>query len=155
MPSLRCSLAVLICAFTALAGRALAAPDLSEPRAQAETFFGTIIGGDSAKAFDTLLAGSSISANKPEASYNLRRQLQTGLSAYGKPFAYDLVDQKTFGASLVRFVYILRLEKYPLTWELFFYQNGRTWRPIDVRFNDKLDVYRYDLVPPASDSNSS
>ncbi len=148
----RCFLLALFCVSITLTGTAAPLSDPTTPREKAETFFTTIIQGDAAKAFDTLLAGSSISANKPEASYNLRRQLQTGLTAYGKPLGFDLVEEKTFGTALVRLVYILRLEKYPLTWEFFFYQNGKTFLPIDVRFSDKLDVYRYDRVPTASDS---
>lgn len=153
MPFRGFRLLVLVCAFAALTARAVAAPapGSAAPREQAETFFNTIIDGDGAKAFDTLLAGSSFGANRPEASYNLRRQLQTSVTTFGKPLDFDLVEQKTFGRSLVRLVYILRLEKYPLTWEFFFYQNGRTNLPIDVRFSDKLDVYRYDRVPAASD----
>ena len=157
MKFLRFRLVVPALALVLLARTATAAPapDAALPRDKVEAFFNTIIQGDAAKAFDTLLAGSSISASRPEASYNLRHQLQTDLAGYGKPLAYDLVEEKTFGTSLVRLVYIFRLEKHPLTWEFFFYQGSRTWLPIDVHFNDKLDVYRYDRVPAASDDDPS
>ncbi len=78
MPFLRVSLLILLCSFAALGKSAAASGvDYSAPHEKAEAFFNTIIQGDSAKAFDTLLAGSSINASKPEASYNLRRQLQS------------------------------------------------------------------------------
>ena len=146
---------MLVCAVVVLTGSAHAAPArgsaavAGDPREKAEAFFGTVTQGDTAKAFDTLFDGSIIRANKPEASFALRQQLDTGLRVYGKPVGFDLVESKSFGASLVRLVYIFRLEKYPLTFEFFFYQNGQAWLPIDVRFNDKLDVYRYDRVPIA------
>ncbi len=159
MPARFFRLLVLAGAFAVLTAKAVAAPapppGSALPRDQAETFFLMIIDGDAAKAFDTLFTGSSVAARRPEISYNLRNQLQASVTTYGKPLDYDLVEQKTFGNSLVRLVYILRLEKYPLTWEFFFYQNGRTTQPIDIRFSDKLDVYRYDRVPAAAGEGSS
>ena len=156
MRSLRARLHVLVCVLATLTANvaAAAAPGLTPPRQQAETFFSTIIGGDTAKAFDTLLDGSTISANRPEAASLLKQQLAAGLRSYGKPLGFDLVDSKTFGTSLVRLVYVFKLEKYPLTFEFFFYQSGPAFRLIDVRFNDKLDVYRYDRVPVVSDASS-
>ena len=148
-------LLILTCAFALLTGTAQAAPGRGStvaaggPREQAEAFFGTVIQGDTAKAFDTLFDGSIIRANKPEASSTLRQQLDAGMRVYGKPAGFDLVESKSFGTALVRLVYVFRLEKYPLTFEFFFYQNGQGWLPIDVRFNDRLDVYRYDRVPVA------
>ena len=155
MPSPRSYLLILVSAVAMLTDPAHAAParnaaaPVSDPREKADAFFDTVIQGDTAKAFDTLLDGSIIRANKPEASSALRQQLDAGLRVYGKPAGFDLVESKFFGAALVRLVYIFRLEKYPLTFEFFFYQNGQNWQPIDVRFNDKLDVYRYDRVPVA------
>ena len=143
---------VLIGAFAVwVGGGVVAAPGQGTmrfaPNDKAEAFFNTVVGGDTAMAFDTLRDGSTISANRPAAASTLKQQLAAGLRVYGKPLGFDLVDSKAFGTWLVRLVYILRLEKYPLTFEFFFYQNGRTFLPIDVRFNDKLDVYRYDRVP--------
>ena len=62
-------------------------------------------------------------------------------------------SKKNFGTSLIRLVYILRLEKYPLTWEFFFYQSGKAFLPHRrSRCTDRLDVYRYDRVPAAGDA---
>ena len=156
MPSTRASLSMLVYVFATLAAcvAAAPAPGSTAPRQQAETFFSTIIGGDTAKAFDTLLDGSAISAGRPEIPSLLKQQLAAGLRAYGKPLGFDLVDSKTFGTSLVRLVYIFKLEKYPLTFEFFFYQSGPVSKLIDVRFNEKLDVYRYDRVPAVNDAPS-
>ena len=124
----------------------LAAPSAGATSAQAkaETLFSTIIGGDTSKAFDGLLAGSVIADKQSGAAYNLRSQLENGMRLYGRPVGYDLVEEKTFGPSLVRFVYILRLEKYPLIWEFFFYKSGDAWQPIEVRFNDQLAPFKFD-----------
>ena len=151
MPVPRFNRLVLVCLCGLLTARAAAAPvpDLGTPREKAEAFFNTVIGGDSSKAWDTLLDRTVLSNNRSDAGSRLRNQLQTALNVYGKPLGYDLIEEKAFGTSLVRVVYHFRLEKFPLTWEFFFYQNGRTCLPIDVRFNDRLDVYRYDRVPAA------
>ncbi len=113
-------------------------------RTKAETLFSTIIGGDTSKAFDGLLSGSVITEKQSGAAYTLRNQLENGMRLYGRPVGFDLVEEKTFGPSLVRFVYIFRSEKYPLIWEFFFYKSGDAWMPIEVRFNDQLTPFKFD-----------
>ena len=125
-------------------------------RAKAETLFSTIIAGDASKAFDGLLAGSVIADRQSGAAYTLRNQLENGMRVYGRPVGFDLVEEKSFGPALVRFVYILRLEKYPLIWEFFFYKSGDAWQPIEVRFNDQLAPFKFDRPTVApSDSPAS
>ena len=113
-------------------------------QAKAEALFTTIIAGDDSKAFDGLLGGTVIAERQSGAAYTLRSQLENGVRVYGRPVGFDLVEEKTFGSSLVRFVYILRLEKYPLVWEFFFYKSGDAWQPIEVRFNDALAPFKFD-----------
>ena len=119
-------------------------------QAKIEALFSTIIAGDDSKAFDGLLAGSMIAERQSGVAYTLRNQLETGARLYGRPVGFDLVEEKPFGSSLVRFVYILRMEKYPLVWEFFFYKSGDAWLPIEVRFNDQLAPFRFDR-PAATD----
>ncbi len=121
------------------------APGATGPaQAKVEALFSTIIAGDDSKAFDGLLAGTVIAERQSGAAYTLRSQLENGTRVYGRPVGFDLVEEKTFGPSLVRFVYILRLEKYPLVWEFFFYKSGDAWQPIEVRFNDALAPFKFD-----------
>ncbi|MBE7211518.1 MAG: hypothetical protein INR65_10915 [Gluconacetobacter diazotrophicus] len=130
-------------------------PGTAPAQAKAETLFSTIIAGDTSKAFDGLLAGSVIADHQSGAAYALRNQLENGMRAYGRPVGFDLVEEKTFGSSLVRFVYVLRLEKYPLIWEFFFYKSGDAWQPIEVRFNDQLAPFKFDrpVAAPADSQN--
>ena len=100
--------------------------------------------------------GSVIAEKQSGAAYNLRSQLENGMRLYGRPVGFDLVEEKTFGPSLVRFVYILRLEKYPLIWEFFFYKSGDAWMPIEVRFNDQIAPFKFDRpTVTATDSSQS
>ena len=148
-------LPLLVAAFVfATRAPSVAAPSAGTTTAQAkaEMLFSTIIGGDTSKAFDGLLAGSVIADKQSGAAYNLRNQLENGMRLYGRPVGFDLVEEKTFGPSLVRFVYIFRLEKYPLIWEFFFYRSGDAWLPIEVRFNDQLAPFKFDR-PMVTDSS--
>ena len=113
-------------------------------RVRAETFFRTIIEGDTSKAFDALMEGSLIPTNQPDATSHLKTQLETGLRIYGRPVGFDLLEEKAFGPSLVRCVYLFRLEKYPLVWQFFFYRNADRWLPVNVRFNDSLAPFDFD-----------
>ena len=113
-------------------------------RVRAETFFRTVIDGDTNKAFDALLDGSLIPSNQPEAAAHLRNQLETGLRVYGRPVGFDLLEEKAFGPSLVRCVYLFRLQKYPLVWQFFFYKGTDRWLPVNVRFNDSLAPFDFD-----------
>ena len=141
--------AALIC----LAPGVPAAPpaDAATAQIKAETLFSTIIAGDDSKAFDGLLAGSVIAEKQSGAAYSLRNQLENGMRLYGRPVGFDLVEAKSFGPSLVRLVYIFRLEKYPLVWEFFFYKSRGEWMPIEVRFNDELTPFKFDR-PTAADA---
>ena len=138
-------LGVLVCLSSARA---------ADPAAnvRAETFFRTVLDGDTGKAFDALVDGSLIPSSQPNAVSRLKSQLENGLRVYGRPVGYDLLEEKSFGPSLVRCVYIFRLEKYPLIWEFFFYKGTDRWLPIEVRFNDQLAPFKFDRPTVAVDA---
>ena len=132
---------VLVCVVAFLPAARAADP---AARVRAETFFRTVIDGDTSKAFDALMDGSLIPTSQPNAVSHLRSQLETGLRVYGQPVGFDLLEEKPFGPSLVRCVYLFRLEKYPLTWQFFFYKGKDRWLPVNVRFNDSLAPFDFD-----------
>ena len=94
---------VLLCALLSLTVARAADPAAN---AHAEAFFRTVIEGDTGKAFDALMDGSLIPSSQPNAVSRLKSQLENGLRVYGRPVGYDLLEQKAFGTSLVRCVYI-------------------------------------------------
>ncbi|MBE7157587.1 MAG: hypothetical protein INR62_03985 [Rhodospirillales bacterium] len=124
-------------------------------KTRAETFFRTVIGGDTSKAFDALMEGSLIPTSQPDAVSRLKSQLETGLRVYGRPVGFDLLEEKAFGPSLVRCVYIFRLEKYPLVWQFFFYKGADRWLPVNVRFNDSLAPFDFDRPTSAAAADSA
>lgn len=139
MKTFRC-LAVTLCAclFT---GGALRAQTI-DPKLKIQTFFNIMVQGDVGKAYDALFNGSNIAARKPDAINVLRKQSEMGTSLYGKTLGCDLIDNKAYGTSVQRFVYVQKLEKYLLVWEFFYYKADRDWNLVDVRFSDKLDLLR-------------
>ncbi len=124
-------------------------------RVRAETFFRTIIEGDTSKAFDALMDGSLIPNSQPTALPRLKSQLETGLRVYGRPVGFDLLEEKEFGPSLVRCVYLFRLEKYPLVWQFFFYKGKDRWLPVNVRFSDSLTPFDFDRPTNAASGTTN
>lgn len=144
---------VLLCALSCLSSTRAADPAAN---ARAEAFFRTVLDGDTGKAFDALMEGSLLPVSQPNAVSRLKGQLENGLRVYGRPVGYELLEEKSIGSSLVRCVYVFRLEKYPLFWEFFFYKGTDRWLPVDVRFNDRLAPFRFDRpAAPAPVDNAA
>ena len=142
----------LVCALACLPVARAADP---AARVRAETFFRTVIDGDTSKAFDALLEGSLIPTSQPNAPARLKNQLETSLRVYGRPVGFDLLEEKAFGPSLVRCVYLFRLQKYPLVWQFFFYKGVDRWLPVNVRFNDSLAPFDFDRPTSAPTSGTT
>lgn len=113
----------------------------SNPRQRAEQFFVALTHGDTDKAYDQLFAGSIADPNSTQLEA-LKRQTAENLPKYGKPLGYEVVIEKTFGTSVVRLVYILKMEKHPVVFEFFFYRPKGTWFLANVRLNDEFNGLR-------------
>lgn len=122
------------------------ASDLTAPQ-RAEQFFGTLLQGDMNKAYDELFAGSAV-AQSSERVEALKRHTTANLPMYGKPLGYELVIEQTFGTSVMRLVYILKMEKHPIVWEFFFYRPKNTWYVANVGLNDEFNGLRDTGSPP-------
>ena len=112
------------------------------PREKAEAFFSSVIKSDIAGGYDRLFDGSSIPQDKPQAVTLLKTQTQTGLPLYGKILGYDFIKEEDFGSSIVRLVYVLKSEKAPTTWELYFYRPKGSWFLANIIFNDQFSLLR-------------
>jgi hypothetical protein len=77
-----------------------------------------------------------------------KRQIAANLSKYGKQLGYELVVEKPFGASVVRLVYILKMEKHPTVWEFFFYRPKDNWFLANFDVNDEFKGLRESVSPP-------
>ncbi len=119
---------------------ALAVPALAQttPRAQAETFLGTVQKGQVAAAYAKLFEGSNISLDRDQ-GLAMRKQTENTLQPLGRVLAYELVREENFGASLTRLVYLLKSERHLTVWEFWFYRPANRWFVSEVNFSEKFN----------------
>ena len=121
-----------------LPAAAFAAEPVS-PKAMIETFFAEVQKGTIAAAYDQLFTGSPIPVDKPQAVTVLKQQTQANLPLYGKILGIEVVHEEKISDSVMRFVYILKTEKAPLTWEFYFYKPKAEWYLANINFNDQFN----------------
>jgi hypothetical protein len=112
------------------------------PRSLAETFLAGLQRGDTGPSLDRLFRGSRISRESPQQFELLKRQVSTGLPAYGRILGYELVREEQYGTAVVRLVYLVRAEKHPTVWEFFFYRPHAEWFLANFTFNDQFNGLR-------------
>ncbi len=110
------------------------------PKVMAETFFRTLQGGKIPQSYDQLFAGSPILQTKPQAVETVKRQTESGLQQLGKILGFELIREEKFGTAIIRFVYLLKLEKSPTIWEFYFYKPKATWFLVNLMFNDQFNL---------------
>jgi len=132
---------------TAFLTISVAVAEDAPPRARADQFFGGLIRGDTDKAYAELFAGS-LAMEDPARLEQAKQQIAANLSKYGKPLGYDLIMEKAFGTSVVRLVYILKMEKHPIIWEFFFYRPRDNWFLANFDINDEFKGLRDPASPP-------
>ena len=114
--------------------------DDKTPAQMAETFFQTIEKGQVSLAYDQLFVNSSIPASKPQAVQLLKTQTQTALSLYGNILGVEKIYEEKIGQSIIRLVYVLKLDVSPTSWEFYFYKPKNVWFLADITFNDQFNL---------------
>jgi hypothetical protein len=109
-----------------------------EPVEFTAEFFNTIKAGKISEAYDHLFAGSSIPSQKPQSVEVLKRQTATALPLYGAIIGPEKFREEKIGDSIVRLVYILKMERAPTVWEFYFYKPKEQWFLAYVVFNDQF-----------------
>ena len=109
------------------------------PAQMVETFFGMIQQGKISQAYDQLLVNSSIPTSKPQAVQLLKTQTQNALTLYGNILGVDKIHEEQVGKSIVRLVYVLKLEVVPTAWEFYFYKPKSVWFLANITFNDQFN----------------
>jgi hypothetical protein len=111
-----------------------------EPGEFAEDFFTLVKSGKIADAFDRLFMGSEIPYLHPRQIQMLREKTSEALRLYGNVVAHEKIREEKFAKSVVRLVYVLKLEKGPLIWELYFYMPKNKWFVSEVDFSDRFQL---------------
>lgn len=106
------------------------------PKQLPEQFFDTLMAGEIDRAYDEAFAGSGLSKLKPQAVQMLKAQTKTALSMYGAPYAYEIIHDEDLSPSLHRFVYLMKAESYPVTWEFIYYKAKEDWYLVQINFVD-------------------
>ena len=96
--------------------------------------------GRISEAYDTLFKDSNIPVAKPQAVTMIKTQTASGLPLYGDIVGFEKVREEKIGSSLVRLVYILKSEKAPTVWELYFYKAESDWFLANIVFNDQFQL---------------
>jgi hypothetical protein len=109
------------------------------PVQMVETFFGMIQKGQISQAYDQLLKNSSIPASKPQAVQLLKTQTQNAMTLYGTMLGFEKIYEEQMGKSVVRLVYLLKLDLVPTTWEFYFYKPKSVWFLASITFNDQFN----------------
>lgn len=107
------------------------------PATITEAFLNRIGKGEVGAAYDELLQGSTMAAQTIQVDA-LKRQTEVALPVYGKVLGFELYREDHFGDSLVRRVYLQRLEKHPIVWHFWVYKPITTWQISAVLFNDQM-----------------
>lgn len=113
-----------------------------EPKEITDKFFKMAQSGKFVEAYDQLFAGSQIPIQKPQAVEALKRQTASVLPIYGNILGVEFNREEKIGESVVRLVYLLKLEKFPTVWEFYFYKPKSDWLLVNISFNEDFSLLR-------------
>jgi hypothetical protein len=111
-----------------------------QPTEAAAAFLDAIKVGKIDGAYDKLMAGSQLLADQPKAVETTKKQTKTQLTKFGEILGYELLDERHYGESLDRLIYLVKSAKQPTVWIFHFYRPKKDWGLISVTFGDQLGV---------------
>jgi len=88
------------------------------------------------------LPGKSVNnlADRQTAIEHIQRLRDGMTTRHGKSSGeFEFIRKETVGASLVRFVYLEKLERTAVVWKLAFYRSSGVWKWKDLGLTDHLD----------------
>ena len=107
------------------------------PKDRADLFFQTLMKGETNKAFEVLFEGSPFAQAKSEELERLKEDAKKHL-ATTHIVGFERVKEQAYGQSVVKLVYVLKLESQPLVWEFHFYRARTTWNLARLGFDEDL-----------------
>ncbi|HEO99468.1 MAG TPA: hypothetical protein ENO02_09230 [Epsilonproteobacteria bacterium] len=66
-------------------------------------------------------------------------QMPTINQRFGNTNGYDFVSEQRVGESLVKYIYLQKLEKHVLIWKFIFYKPNEKWLLNSWSFNDQIE----------------
>jgi hypothetical protein len=109
-------------------------------------FLHTMATGTTYQAFE-LMKTASVGADPDIDTTRDRAQelIDSVRLTYGKPVGFDLLAERTLGATIIRYEGLLKLEKYPLRCSITYYKATDTWVPVRVWFDEDIDALFVEL----------
>jgi len=111
-----------------------------QPTEAAAAFLDAVKAGKIDGAYDQLMEGSHLPKDQPKAVEATKKQTKSQLTKFGEILGHDLLDERQYGESLVRLVYLMKSAKQPTVWIFHFYRPKKDWGLISVTFGDQLGV---------------
>ncbi len=112
-------------------------PPPAELAAMIDQFFKQLKVGNYPVAYDNFLSGSPMGAQTEKKSLFISKT-EEAFGIYGEFTDYELYDNYTIGSNVYILTYLTRHEKQPLRWRFVFYRPDKTWRVINMGFDDVL-----------------
>lgn len=140
---MRGSKALIAVAIVLLGGAQIVSSEESgDPADRADRFLSQVEAGEVATALERLAVGSPLIEGNSQALTLLKGQIDAAFPVYGKALGHELVHSESFGRSILRLVYVQRLELHPLVWEFYFYRPAERWVLAKVLFQDQFELLR-------------
>jgi hypothetical protein len=103
-------------------------------------FLNTMATGITYQAFELLKTAKAGADPDIDATRDRTQEMLEGLRlTYGKAIGYDLLAERTLGATIIRYEALLKLEKYPVRCTVTYYRATDTWVPVRVWFDEDID----------------
>jgi len=112
------------------------------------SFFDSLSQGVTQQAFETLLRGSPLLGQKPDALKTLSDRTGQIPHRFGRFRGYERVDARRVGKDLIFLRYLYKCDDFPVVWTIVFYRpisrpdsppDDTGWRVILVRFDTEVE----------------
>jgi hypothetical protein len=122
---------------TAFSHKPNATPPPSDLAIPIAKFFNGLKSGDYANTYETFMSGSPLGQQKEKMSAFISRT-EEAFTIYGPLYDYELFDNYSIGNNVIVLTYLTRHQNQPLRWRFIFYRPEKSWRIINMGFDDVL-----------------
>jgi len=123
--------------------------DLAEVGSRVSTFLRDLVGGRTESAFDDLLEASPLQ-NDAERVTQLKIQVGQFENRFGEAIRGEKIRLEPLGASMIRAVYLMHNEDFPVVWRVTFHRSDTTgeWRVVSISYDTNYEGLPASEAPP-------
>jgi hypothetical protein len=109
-------------------------------------FLNTMVTGTTYHAFEQMKSATVAADPEIDATRDKTQEMLDGLRlSHGKPVGYDLLAERTLGATIIRYEALLKMEKYAVRCTVTYYKAADSWVPVRVFFDEDIDALFVEL----------